>query len=268
MTWKQVRDADMNVGYTGGWCLKYVQDAFGTDHIYPRAIDEWDDTSASNHTEVPPLGITVPVFFSLGNVPAGHVAIRLSDGWVASSTQPGVHSTPYYHKSLDDLIAVYGQYNGGCTYLGWSEVVGSEHVVEYQPDGPSADQINQDYLDILERPADQDGLHHYLTNGMNNDQIRADLLNSAEYQALQAKKAAEAAQPVPNPVIAPIHNPDPVPVPEPTPVVTPIPVDTPPSDPVVVPVTVPVVAPPVLVHSGWRQILSFILALLAKLKRK
>jgi len=193
MSWKQLRDADMTVGYTGGWCLKYVQDAFHTDHISPTAAADWERQPAK-HYDLPPLGITVPVYFSLGNVPAGHIAIRLDDGYVASSTLSGDHSAPYYHPSLDDLIAVYGKYNGGCTYLGWGEYVGSVHVVEWVPDvvTATADQVKQDYLDILERPVDADGLQHYTTNGMTNDQVRVDLLASGEYTALQAHKAAIA----------------------------------------------------------------------------
>lgn len=224
MSWNQLRDADMNVGYTGGWCLKYVQDAFHTDHVYPTAIAAWE-AEPNKHTDRPPSGITVPVYFSLGNVPAGHVAIELSDGWVASSTQPGTHSTPYYHKSLDDLIGVYGQYNGGCTYLGWGEHVGTAQVVQYVPDVvlATADQVQQDYRDILERDADANGIAHYTQ--YTNDFVRQDLQNSQEYKDLQARKAAEAeaakvaaaaAQPAPTPVIAPIHNPEVTPVPEDT----------------------------------------------------
>lgn len=131
--WIQLRDADMNVGYTGGWCLAYVQNAFNTDHPYPSAQDAWNaNYRGGNHAKVPPLGITVPVFLSLGNVPAGHVAIRLDDGYVASSTLAGYHPKPYFHPNLDNLISMYGQYNGGANYLGWSEYVGSVKVVGWE----------------------------------------------------------------------------------------------------------------------------------------
>lgn len=131
--WKQNQDASMATGYEGGWCLKFVQDAFGTDHPYATALDAWNNNyGGGNHpNELPPAGKTVPVYFSLGNVPAGHVAISLDDGMVASSTQGGIHLTPYFHQNLDNLIWVYGKYNGGCTYLGWSEYVGTYHVVEW-----------------------------------------------------------------------------------------------------------------------------------------
>lgn len=257
MGWNQLHDADMTVGYTGGWCLKYVQDAFHTDHPFATALDAWNaNVGNGNHAnEEPPMGITVAVYFSLGNVPAGHVAIRLSDGWVASSTQPGTHPAPYYHRNLADLISVYGQYNGGCTYLGWSEYVGDTQVVQFVPDvvTATADEVRQDYLDILERPADDGGLQTYTTNGMTNDQVRADLLASAEYKELQAGKQAAA-----NPVVAPVHNPtpdpvvppvvqDPAPVSEPpvsdTPTPDPLPDPTPPVDPLPDPTPLPDPAP-------------------------
>jgi hypothetical protein len=143
-----------------------------------------------SHAEVPPFGVTVPVYFSLGTEPAGHVAIRLSDGWVASSTLSGKNARPYYHKSLDDLIAVYGKYNGGCRYLGWGEHVGSQRVVEWVADNATADQVKQAYRDILEREADSGAIVHY--QNYTNDFVRQDLLNSQEYKNLQALKAAQA----------------------------------------------------------------------------
>lgn len=189
MPWKQNRDADLSVGYTGGWCLKYVQDAYHTDHPYPTAMAAWK-AEPKKHTDRPPAGKTVPVYLALGNEPAGHVAICLDDGWVASSTQPGTHAKPYFHKSLDDLIAVYGRYNGGATYLGWGEYVGSVRVVQYVSDNATDEQIRQAYREILEREADESGLSHYRNYQL--DFVRQDLLKSTEYKTLLANKAAQA----------------------------------------------------------------------------
>lgn len=127
----QIRDADMNVGYTGRWCLKYVQDAYHTAHPHPTATAAWE-AEPYKHYDRPPIGLTVPIYLSLGNEPAGHVAIRLDDGLVASSTQAGYHPKPYFHPSLDNLIAVYAQANGGATYLGWGEFVGNTKVVGWE----------------------------------------------------------------------------------------------------------------------------------------
>lgn len=258
MAWKQLRDASMKVGYIGGWCLKYVQDAYGTDHPYPTAIAAWN-AEPNKHYDVPPLGITVPVYLSLGNEPAGHVAIRLDDGYVASSTLGGSHGGPYLHKSLDDLVAVYAKYNGGAKYLGWGEHVGTQHVVEWAKDTATDDQIRQAYSEILERTADEGGLAHYRAYSI--DFVIDDLLKSSERRDLIAAKAARdaeaaaaaeakakaeaeakaredavAAQPEPVPVVTENHNNTPAPGEEvPNPVIEPKPtapeVVTPPQEP-------------------------------------
>ena len=104
--WIQLRDADMTVGYTGGWCLSYVQDAFKTDHPFPSATASWYGNHGNgNHPgELPPWGLTVPVYLSLGNVPQGHVAISLDDGGIASSSLAGYHPRPFFYSNLNGMI--------------------------------------------------------------------------------------------------------------------------------------------------------------------
>lgn len=132
--WIQDRDANWRIPYTGGWCLKYVADAFGgTAEFSTNAMDAWNRTQFK-HYDLPPAGITVPVWFSLGNVWQGHVAVRLDDLMVASSTQGGDHSQGYIHSNIQDMINLYGQYNGGCTYLGWSEDLLGTRIVHWQED--------------------------------------------------------------------------------------------------------------------------------------
>jgi len=189
----QLRDANWRVAYVGGWCLKYVQDAFGTDHPYPSAIDAWNaNYGGGNHPNEQPPSKTVPVYFSLGNVPQGHVAISLDDHTVASSTQAGSHPEGYLHPNLQNLIDIYGKYNGGCAYLGWSEYVGTTHVLQSAVVNATDDQIRQAYLDILERPVDDGALAHY--RAYTNDFVRADLMASNEYKLVQARHAAATAQ--------------------------------------------------------------------------
>jgi len=190
MAWKQLRDANWRVPYVGGWCLKYVQDAFGTDHPDPDATNAWNDNYGNgNHYDLPPVGKTVPVYFSLGNVPQGHVAISLDDGMVASSTQGGSHPQGYLHPNLNDLIAIYGRYNGGCHYLGWSEFVGTVRVVENATPMVTTAQVNELYQTILERSPDVAGLTHFVGH-YTYDFVKADLLASGERKTLLSNKAA------------------------------------------------------------------------------
>jgi hypothetical protein len=261
--WKQIVDANWKVPYEGGWCLKYVQDAFATDHPYGSAMEEWNANPGNgNHPwELPPVGKTVPVYFSLGSTGYGHTAICLDDGMVASSTQEGFHSQGYIHPNLQNMIDMYAQYNNGCTYLGWSEFVGNIRVAEYVSDNATADQIRQDYLEILERGADNGGIEHY--QNFTNDFVRADLYNSDEYKRLQASKIVPVAVPEP-PVVIPEPQPEPEPVVE-TPVIV---------EPIKEPTNIIITSKPYVdnptwkYQTWWEQIGSSIMKIIDKLINK
>lgn len=203
MNYTQLQDANWRIPYVGGWCLKYVQDAFGTDHPYASATDAWDaNYGGGNHPgELPPAGRTVPVYFSLGDVAAGHVAICMDDGTIASSTQSGSHAEGFIHPNLQNLIDVYGKYNGGCTYLGWSEYVGTvrvvhpeQEVVNQAPQG-GEDMIDQPTLTnlyqlILGRDPDDGGVAHYVGH-YSTSFVVSDLLASDEHAQHVASVAAQ-----------------------------------------------------------------------------
>lgn len=201
MPYKQLKDANMNTPYVGGWCEGFVAGLWRqstlptlqnqtTSGTWPSAMAKWNANPGNgNHPgELPPIGKTVPVYFSLGNVPDGHTAASLDDGGVASSSLPGFHTSPYYYKNLNACIADYGKYNGGCTYLGWSGYVGKIQVIAWENTNATEAQVRQAYLDILEREADIDGIQHYMNYP--NDVVRADLMASAERARLLANKAA------------------------------------------------------------------------------
>lgn len=128
MAYKQLRTPNLDITYTGGWCLQAVREAFGVAAKYGTAMEDWQ--SGNQHVGTPPTGIAVPVYFSLGIEPAGHVAISLPDGRVASSTKNGTHKGLYIHPDLQDLVNIYAKYNQGCTYLGWSTEVNDTPVIE------------------------------------------------------------------------------------------------------------------------------------------
>ena len=128
--WTQLKKPTSSVTYTGGWCLSAVQDAFGTDHPYPTATAQWLGTASTQHAEIPPAGIAVPIFFSFTTEPAGHVAVRFADGTVGSSTQSGVHKGLYIHPNIENLMKVYKDAGWKMTYLGWNEIVGTQRVVQ------------------------------------------------------------------------------------------------------------------------------------------
>jgi hypothetical protein len=69
-----------------------------------------------------------PVWFSLRNVPAGHVALRAPWGAVYSTSDDS--NTPHCHLDLDDLIAYYNRYGQPITYLGWTEDIENVTVID------------------------------------------------------------------------------------------------------------------------------------------
>ena len=189
MSLTQLVTPNLQITYTGGWCLKAVADAFGVPwnlpDRYAEALADWNANEGNHPGELPPAGVYVPVYFSLGDVPAGHIAIALPDGRVASSTFPGVHQGLYIHPSLNDLIAMYAPANGGCTYLGWSETVDKLSVVTQPADqGAAADmdphQIARDLYqtltgqvpsdDIIQQKAD------FIASSGNCQQVIKDIL--------------------------------------------------------------------------------------------
>jgi len=192
-------DANLKVPYEGGWCLAYVQNAFDTAHWYPSAIDQWYG-AAKKHTELPPLGITVPVYFSLGNVEAGHVAIRLDDGMVASSTQGGTHQQGYIHKNIQDMIDMYAKYNGGCTYLGWSEDLADKTLVTYQPEITTKDIIEEEvipFTTVLGEDKELQKGETYVIKGVNGKITRVYTLTYSDgVQASKVLKSETRLEPV------------------------------------------------------------------------
>lgn len=190
----QLKDANWRIPATGGWCLQYVRQAFGLPVLHPDAMSAWNANDFPRRTGQPPAGITVPVYFSLGSTPQGHVAIRLDDLKVASSTKAGTQKTGYLHPNIQDLITMYDKYNKGCTYLGWKEGMGTTRFVTYVEDlkQATADEVKQAYRDILEREADQGGIDTYTKKTI--EFTRSDLLNSTERKTLVANKETAAVK--------------------------------------------------------------------------
>ena len=116
-----------NITCKPGWCLEYVQNAFKAPVIEPTAISAWEHAQFK-HYDLPPMGIAVPIWFSLAYEPAGHVALWMPDGSVYSTSSP-TSTKPTHHSSLQALIDYYASANP-LTYLGWSEDIETLRVVE------------------------------------------------------------------------------------------------------------------------------------------
>lgn len=168
----QLVTPDYNIPYAGGLCEGFVEGTVGQATLpardkngnwqtygpFPTAIAKWEAGLGNHPGEQPPSGVRVPLYFTLGSTPDGHTALQLEDGRVASSTQPGYHTTAYIHPSLEDLIDMYAEYNNGCTYLGWSEYIGKLRVIEGEDMPGNADSYTVQALSeaILGRTAEGD----------------------------------------------------------------------------------------------------------------
>lgn len=192
--WKQTKTPNLDpVIYQGGkplydwlgWCLAYVQTAFGAGWSGSTAWDGWSNRTSGKHADWNiPKGVYVPIWFDgywQGNR-YGHVAIY-KDGVVWSSPY---RSKPYADKlgSIAEVERIYGM-----KYVGWSEFVGATRVIEYVNNNVTLEQLKALYLEILERPVDNDAIAHYIGK-RTYDFTRNDLLQSQERKNLLAAKEA------------------------------------------------------------------------------
>ena len=172
-----------------GWCLQYVRQAFGLPARHPTATAAWEASESKHRDRNFPKGVWLPVWFSLANEPAGHVALMAPDGSVFSTSDLG--AVPHQHLDLSDLMNYYARYGMTLTYLGWTEDVAGYPVLT---DGGIAAQgtINEgDWLDM----ANSDELKRLLAaadriNGVVRD---APVLNIADGAYMNNMRDAQHA---------------------------------------------------------------------------
>jgi len=114
-----------NIPCKPGWCLQYVRQTFGAPAVEPTATAGWANAKYRHEDWNFPGGCWVPVWFSLANEPAGHVALLAPDGSVYSTSDDS--TTPHHHPNMADLIRYY--WRNPLTYLGWSEDISGVRVV-------------------------------------------------------------------------------------------------------------------------------------------
>ena len=276
----QVITPKPNISCTPGWCLKYVRDTFGAPAIYGNATAAWNNCQFKHEDRNFPIGCYVPIWFSVKNVPEGHVALLCPDGSVYSSSSP-YSNTPVHHPSLDALISYYSKANP-LTYLGWSEDINKLRVVQpgssvQIPGSFTVSTKESFYADedvILTWTTASNADHYGLTvrrspyvgdqtivfnsgavygNQKNVGKLpvgdyRFSMLayNSAGKSPLSNRvyfKVIPAPTPTPTPTPAPAPTPTPTPTPAPAPTPTPAPAPTPTPTPAPTPTPTPTPAP-------------------------
>lgn len=127
MSMQQVITPNPHIPCQPGWCLQYVRQAFGLPARHPTATAAWEASTSKHRDRNFPAGVWLPVWFSLVNEPAGHVALMAPDGTVFSTSDLG--TVPHQHLDLSDLMNYYARYGMTLKYLGWTEDVAGYPVL-------------------------------------------------------------------------------------------------------------------------------------------
>ena len=129
-----------------GWCLLYVQSAFGVGWSGTTALDAWNRSSKYNHTDSnPPRGVYVPLFYGgyldSRGVDNGHTVIAVfnADGSGRAWTSPRTSKYTADVITFSNIENLHAQLRNGWArglfYLGWSEAVGTHRVLEKVNEG-------------------------------------------------------------------------------------------------------------------------------------
>ena len=136
----QLIQPNPNIYCQPGWCLAYVNEAFGVRKVYGTATAAWFGSTSQHKDRNFPQGVWVPVWYALDTEPAGHVVLRAPDGSVYSTSD--LTNTPHHHPNLEDLEAYYAYYGMKLTYRGWTEDVEGTRVISLDGINYSGTTIN------------------------------------------------------------------------------------------------------------------------------
>lgn len=138
MSFRQIVRPNLNTRDGVGWCLRFTQTAYGAPAAYPSAKSAWDGQKGRHPGELPPRGVSVPIWFdhwgsygfpaTYGNW--GHVAVWLGDGRILSSPMNTSQGGQVIFNSIAELQRAIG---GNPTYLGYSEYLNGKQIVVYNP---------------------------------------------------------------------------------------------------------------------------------------
>lgn len=136
---RQIITPNPNIPCKPGWCLAYVNEAFGVPKRFGSATAAWFGSSTQHTDENFPAGVWLPVWYALANEPAGHVVLRAPDGSCYSTSD--LSNTPHHHPNLAHLESYYAYYGMTLTYRGWTEDVEGTPVIAGDSINPMGDII-------------------------------------------------------------------------------------------------------------------------------
>ena len=123
--YKNTRQPNLTISGASGWCLSFTQDVWGTPHLYPKAIDAWNASGASNHpNEQPPIEVKTIAYWTYKDptdgIQYGHIATNVPGQGVYTSPFNRSYGYEWYGsiQSMSDRIK---RIDPNSKYLGWSE---------------------------------------------------------------------------------------------------------------------------------------------------
>lgn len=209
---EQVITPNPNIPCTPGYCLQYVRQTFGAPAVYATALDDWN-ANPTKHEDQDWPALWFPIWFTVANEPAGHVALHAPDHSIYSSSSP-TSTTPVHHANL---AAMQFYWNNGkmLTYLGWTEDI--ENVKVIGETMLNTDQIKLYITAALHRDATPEDIAAW--NGQNPDKLMNEITTDPNWldqnntilvaypAAVQKIAELEAAQPVETPPTStPVEN--------------------------------------------------------------
>ena len=171
-----------------GWCLAYVQTAFGTGWAGATAWDSWSQKTQFKHADGNiPAGVYVPIWFSHTGTYGG---ITKNWGHVAIYKDGVVWTSPYSHKPYADRLTIpeiERIYNA--KYVGWSEDIAGTKVIDLGGDVPMTPQEEANaYQIVLNRAMEHGG------SGRTGYKFIVDAKAEIDAQRNASKTAIEALQ--------------------------------------------------------------------------
>lgn len=139
MSWVQVKSPNLNVQTYMGWCLTYVQDAFGLNWTGSYALDGWSRNKLNHEDRNIPSEVYVPIWFDgyWDGERYGHVAIY-KDGVVYSSPWSEDSAAYKRHDTITSIAETERIY--GMRYIGWSEDMNGQIVITKE-DGMNSNHV-------------------------------------------------------------------------------------------------------------------------------
>lgn len=171
-----------------GYCLAYVQTAFGIGWMGPDAA--YARSRAAIRTDGLPSGVYVVVWFTHWGTYGG---IYKEWGHVAIYKDGKVWTSPYTNKPYADVLTIAEvERIYGAKYVGWSNVVNGVTLAEWVPAVQNITRAQLDALfrELLERVPDQPAIDYYVGK-KTYEAARHDIIHSPERNQLLAKKEAD-----------------------------------------------------------------------------